>query len=211
MSVNLTSDFESLSRWFHIQTGFVKSSLLTPPAQDRSSLQQVFQTLNARSCPKSYNFHLHTRRSDGQLEPYEVMEQAIEIGLKGLTITDHHSTQGYKEAQKWLDNWKHKYPKRVNQAPRLWTGVEINARLLAVDVHILGYAFDPDASSLQPYLQGCGQRGHTPAWDANRFFNRRTDGAPRGAPASAVPVVQPGVGTGALDVAEPWFAPMGPR
>ena len=169
MSVNLTSDFESLSRWFHIQTGFVKSSLLTPPAQDRSSLQQVFQTLNARSCPKSYNFHLHTRRSDGQLEPYEVMEQAIEIGLKGLTITDHHSTQGYKEAQKWLDNWKHKYPKRVNQAPRLWTGVEINARLLAVDVHNLGYAFDPDASSLQPYLQGCTTEG-TDAYSAKNVI-----------------------------------------
>ncbi|HAO11108.1 MAG TPA: PHP domain-containing protein [Planktothrix sp. UBA8407] len=169
MSVNLTSASESLSRWFHIQTGYVESSLLIPPAEDRSSLQQVFQTLNARSCPKSYNFHLHTRRSDGQLEPEEVMEQAIEIGLKGLTITDHHSIQGYKQAQNWLDHWKHKYPQRVNQAPRLWTGVEINAQLLGVGVHILGYAFDPDASGLQPYLQGGTTLG-TDAYSADNVI-----------------------------------------
>jgi len=154
MSVNLTSNSESLLRWFHIQTGYVESSLLIPPAQDRLALQQVFQTLNVRSCPKSYNFHLHSRRSDGQLEPYEVMQQAIEIGLKGLTITDHHTTQGYKEAQQWLNQWKQNYPELANTAPQLWTGAEINAQLLGVDVHILGYAFDPDAPALHPYLQG---------------------------------------------------------
>ncbi|CAD5982418.1 hypothetical protein PCC9214_04972 [Planktothrix tepida] len=154
MSVNLTSASELLSRWFHIQTGYVESSLLIPPAQNRLALQQVFQTLNARSCPTSYNFHLHTRRSDGQLEPDEVMQQAIDIGLKGLAITDHHTTQGYKESQQWLDNWKQNHPELANTAPQLWTGAEINAQLLGVDVHILGYAFDPDAACLQPYLQG---------------------------------------------------------
>lgn len=154
MSVNLTSASELLSRWFHIQTGYVESPLLIPPAQDRLALQQVFQTLNARSCPNFYNFHLHTRRSDGQLEPHEVMQQAIDIGLKGLTITDHHTTQGYKDAQQWLDHWKQHYPELANTAPKLWTGVEIDAELLGVKVHILGYAFDPDAACLQPYLQG---------------------------------------------------------
>ncbi len=169
MSVNLTSTSESLSTWFHIQSGFVESSLLIPPAQDRLGLQQVFQTLNARSCPTSYNFHLHSRRSDGQLEPEEVMQQAIDIGLKGLSITDHHTTQGYKDAQRWLDHWKQNHPEQADTAPQLWTGIEINAQLLNVDVHILGYAFDPDAVCLQPYLQGHTTSG-TDAYPAEKVI-----------------------------------------
>ena len=159
MSVNLTLDPESLSEWFHIQSGFVEPPLLIPPSQDRLALQQVFQTLNARSCPTSYNFHLHTQRSDGQLAPSEVIEQALAIGLKGLAITDHHTAQGYKDAQQWLDEWKQNHPDQAHTAPHLWTGVEINAELLGVDVHILGYAFDPDAASLQPYLLGSRPTG----------------------------------------------------
>lgn len=161
MSVNLTLDSESLFEWFHIQSGFVESSFLIPPGQDRLALQQVFQALNARSCPTSYNFHLHTQRSDGQLAPHEVIQQAIAIGLKGLAITDHHTAQGYKDAQHWLDEWKQSHPEQAATAPYLWTGVEINAELLGVDVHILGYAFNPDAPSLQPYLLGSRPIGET--------------------------------------------------
>lgn len=170
MSVNLTSASELLSRWFHIQTGYVESPLLIPPAQDRLALQQVFQTLNAKSCPHFYNFHLHTRRSDGQLEPDEVMQQVIDIGLKGLAITDHHTTQGYKEAQQWLDNWKQNHPELAHTAPQLWTGAEIHAQLLGVNVHILGYAFDPDAACLQPYLQGDTAFVKTEAYSAENVI-----------------------------------------
>jgi Predicted metal-dependent phosphoesterases (PHP family) len=76
-----------------------KSSSLKPEAQNISALKQVFQTIDADSCPGSYNFHMHTVYSDGRLQPEALMEQAIARGLKGLAITDHHSTQGYVQAQ----------------------------------------------------------------------------------------------------------------
>lgn len=114
-------------------------------------LQQVFKTIDANSCPHSYNFHMHTTSSDGRLHPHSLMEQAIAIGLKGFAITDHHSIGGYEIAKEWLDNWQWHHPKQ--DAPHLWTGVEINARLLDAEVHILGYAFDPAHPHLQPYLQ----------------------------------------------------------
>jgi predicted metal-dependent phosphoesterase TrpH len=129
-------------------------SSLKPEAQNVSALRQVFQTIDADSCPGSYNFHMHTVNSDGQSQSEQVMEQAIAIGLKGLAITDHHSTQGYAQAQAWLDNWKLNHPKNHIAAPTLWTGAEINAELLNNDVHILAYAFDPQHPSLKPYLQG---------------------------------------------------------
>lgn len=115
-------------------------------------LKQVFQTINAQSCPRSFNFHMHTVHSDGRLQPQALIEQAIAIGLKGLAITDHHTISGYQVAQRWLENWKLNN-RAETAAPQLWSGVEINANLLGIEVHILGYAFDPAHPSLTPYLQ----------------------------------------------------------
>jgi predicted metal-dependent phosphoesterase TrpH len=119
----------------------------TAPAQDNAALRHVFAHLTAESCPHSYNFHMHTLFSDGRLTPEAIMEQAIAIGLKGLAITDHHSVEGYRLAQTWLD-------RQEGSVPQLWTGVEINAELLETEVHILCYAFNPDHMAVQPYLKG---------------------------------------------------------
>ena len=118
----------------------------------KTLLKEVFQNLDAQSCPNNYNFHMHTVYSDGQMEPSELIEQAIKNGLKGLAITDHHNTGGYKAAQKYLEEWKWNNPDA--DVPYLWSGIEINANLLNVEVHILGYAFDPEHPSIQPYTQG---------------------------------------------------------
>lgn len=114
-------------------------------------LKQVFQRIDAQSCPKLFNFHMHTVHSDGKLEPGELMTQAIAIGLKGLAITDHHSVSGYQIAQAWLKDWQWNNP--GIDTPHLWSGVEINANLLNTEVHILAYAFELEHPSIKPYLQ----------------------------------------------------------
>jgi hypothetical protein len=114
-------------------------------------LQEVFQHIDAQSCPRLFNFHMHTVYSDGRLQPSVLMEQAIAIGLKGLAITDHHTVGGYEAAQVWLEDWKWSHP--GVSTPHLWSGVEVNANLLDVEVHILAYAFQPEHSSMKPYLQ----------------------------------------------------------
>ncbi|MFO5527057.1 MAG: PHP domain-containing protein [Cuspidothrix sp.] len=114
-------------------------------------LKQVFQRIDAQSCPKLFNFHMHTVHSDGKLEPGELMTQAIAIGLKGLAITDHHSVSGYQVAQTWLKDWQWSNP--GIDTPHLWSGVEINANLLNTEVHILAYAFELEHPSMKPYLQ----------------------------------------------------------
>jgi predicted metal-dependent phosphoesterase TrpH len=124
-------------------------------AQNVSALKQVFKNIHPESCPRSFNFHMHTIHSDGKLKPEEAIEQAIAIGLKGLAITDHHTVSGYLKASHWLENWKHKHGDDThNQAPHLWTGVEINADLLGTEVHILGYGFNPEHPCLAGYLLG---------------------------------------------------------
>lgn len=123
---------------------------LKPTAQDTGYLRSVWETINAASCPRSYNFHLHTIASDGKLTPVDLIQQAIAIGLKGLAITDHHSLEGFHEATSYLDSLS---VERKN-LPQLWTGTEITSQLLSVEVHILGYGFDPEHPAISSYLQG---------------------------------------------------------
>jgi hypothetical protein len=123
-----------------------------PAAQNVAALGQVFETIDANSCPRSYNFHMHTICSDGKLQPLALIEQAIAIGLKGLAITDHHTILGYQSVQRWLDQAGRK-------SPQIWTGVEITAELLGIEVHILGYAFDPEHPGMHIYLQGKAPQG----------------------------------------------------
>jgi predicted metal-dependent phosphoesterase TrpH len=123
-----------------------------PAAQDTGILKEVWETVTYDSCPHHYNFHLHTNCSDGQLTPEALIEQAVSLGLKGMAITDHHSTRGYEAAQRWLDVRR----KATPEIPltHLWTGIEVTANLLDVEVHILGYGFDPQNPAMIPYLQG---------------------------------------------------------
>lgn len=113
-------------------------------------LRQVLQNVHAQSCPELFNFHMHTLHSDGRLQPTTLIEQAIAIGLEGLAITDHHSIDGYYIAQSYLE--KIREYSREN-TPYLWSGVEINANLLDVEVHILAYAFEPEHPRMRPYIQ----------------------------------------------------------
>jgi predicted metal-dependent phosphoesterase TrpH len=123
---------------------------LKPTAQDTGHLRNVWKAIDAASCPRSYNFHLHTIASDGKLTPVDLIQQAIAIGLKGLAITDHHSIEGFQKAASYLANLG---LERKN-LPQLWTGTEITSQLLSVEVHILGYGFAPEHPAISSYLQG---------------------------------------------------------
>ena len=138
------------------------SNPLTPTAQDVMALKHVFEQIHADSCPTSFNFHMHTVNSDGQLQPEMLMQQAIAIGLQGFAITDHHSVNGYRLVQRWLEE-QHLVSGSDRALPKLWAGVEITAKLLDTEVLILGYAFDPENPSMQPYLQR-----HAPLGDEAR-------------------------------------------
>ena len=123
---------------------------LKPAAQDTRYLRSVWETIDAASCPYSYNFHLHTTASDGRLDPLELVQQAIAIGLKGFAITDHHSVSGFNAAVEYLAS----LDSDRDTIPQLWTGTEITSQLEDVEVHILGYGFDPEHPAINSYLQG---------------------------------------------------------
>ena len=135
--------------------------------QDSLLLREVLQSINAQSCPKTYNFHMHTNCSDGKLTPAELMTQAVDIGLHGMAITDHHNIRGYRKARQWMEDWRWHNPSSWSRRrdpnkkslPKLWTGIEITSYLAETDVHILGYAFRANEEAMEPYVQGSAPRG----------------------------------------------------
>ena len=130
-----------------------------PAAQNVAALRQVFGSINAESCPHDYNFHMHTNHSDGQLQPELLMKQAIALSLTGFAITDHHRVSGYQVAQQWLDHWRNSPEATGKTIPHFWVGAEITSQLLGTEVHILGFAFDPEHDAIVPYLQGTAPEG----------------------------------------------------
>jgi len=81
------------------------------------------------------DLHCHTHCSDGSLSPEELILLAEKIGLKGLAITDHDSIAAYSIA----------LPLAKQRDILLGTGVEFSCVHQGVSVHVLGYAFTPDA------------------------------------------------------------------
>ena len=74
------------------------------------------------------DLHLHTIYSDGLLTPQDLVELAVERGLKIIAITDHNTTDGLAEAQAAAEN---------HADLEVIPGVELTTS--ADGVHILGY------------------------------------------------------------------------
>ncbi len=79
------------------------------------------------------DLHTHSDRSDGTDSPAELVENAKAAGLDVVAITDHDSTEGWKDADKAA--------KRVGIT--LVHGIEISTKLDGRSVHLLGFEFDP--------------------------------------------------------------------
>ncbi len=78
------------------------------------------------------DLHTHTTASDGTLSPRQLVQEAKEVGLAVLAVTDHDTTDGIPEA--------------ADEAGRcgieLIPGVELSTDVPGAEVHILGYFVD---------------------------------------------------------------------
>jgi predicted metal-dependent phosphoesterase TrpH len=94
------------------------------------------------------DLHTHTLRSDGVLQPVELVRAAAAAGIRTLAITDHDS----------LAAWRELIPGGAMPAGvDLIPGVEINAlaggiHLADGELHILGFGMDPDDAAFEAAL-----------------------------------------------------------
>jgi predicted metal-dependent phosphoesterase TrpH len=125
--------------------------IFPPPLRQLSHpLAPVLAGVSPACCPTRLNFHCHTIHSDGSLQPEQLAEQAIAIGLEHLAVTDHHAIEGSNRVAAALAEAHG----RGRTVPTLWRGVEISCLLEGCLVHVLALGFDEQHASLHPYLQG---------------------------------------------------------
>jgi predicted metal-dependent phosphoesterase TrpH len=92
-----------------------------------------------------YDLHIHTTASDGVLTPPAIIDMAMEIGLKGIAISDHDTVAGLEEARQYLAITSYS----LDFIP----GIELNTECEHDEVHILGYFIDPKNAALNQRLQ----------------------------------------------------------
>jgi predicted metal-dependent phosphoesterase TrpH len=117
------------------------------------------------------DLHLHSTASDGILTPTELVQTALDKGLKVIALTDHDTTDGIQEALKAARQ----------TALKVIPGVEISTDVPGTnELHILGYHIDPHHALLekrllalrrarldraQKTLSRLGRMGYPLSWD----------------------------------------------
>ena len=89
------------------------------------------------------DLHLHSTQSDGSCSPTQVVQRAAELGLSAISLTDHDSVAGVREAQ------------NVGRdiGVEVIPGIELSTQEASMDIHILGYFIDHENSDLLDYVQ----------------------------------------------------------
>ena len=98
------------------------------------------------------DLHLHTTCSDGQDTPEAVVERAVQVGLRAISITDHDSMSGVVRARDAVS--------ARNSRLDLIAGVELTATAGRSAVHMLGYGIDPADSSFATVLDELRKERH---------------------------------------------------
>lgn len=104
--------------------------------------------------PSAVDLHAHTRRSDGVLEPADLLRAAAACGVTTFALTDHDTLAGYREV---VANGA------IPRGLELIAGVEINAivkeeiGLWEGELHILGLGMDTEDEAFEAAL--VAQRG----------------------------------------------------
>src|SRR5262245_59173436 len=93
------------------------------------------------------DFHLHTLVSDGDLEPTELLREAAARGITHLAITDHDSLGAYV----WREGEVFAEARRLGL--ELTVGIEMDADMDGIEVHLLGFGVGLDAPALVAHLE----------------------------------------------------------
>jgi len=93
------------------------------------------------------DLHIHTTASDGVNSPEKIMEMASDLSLEAISITDHDTLEGSRQAQKI----------KGKKFPKILTGVEISTCVpkefnVSESIHILGYRVDLNDQVLENEL-----------------------------------------------------------
>lgn len=96
-----------------------------------------------REIKMKIDLHIHTKMSDGELTPKEVIDKAIENKVKVISIADHDTIEAYTE--EFIQYAE-------NKGIKLIKGVEISTKINKCGIHVLGYNIDVENEKFKESL-----------------------------------------------------------
>ena len=91
------------------------------------------------------DLHSHTKASDGQLTPSELVQRAENRQVHFLAITDHDTVDGLAEAAHYIQNNSLKL--------QLINGIEVTTNWLNHEIHVVGVNIDPTHPALTELIE----------------------------------------------------------
>ena len=103
---------------------------------------------------QAIDLHVHSNRSDGTFSPRQLVDYAMEKGLKAFALTDHDCIDGLEETIQYADTLKKKAEEGQSlQVPEVIPGIEFSTEYQEQDVHILGLYIHYQEASFQKQLK----------------------------------------------------------
>lgn len=99
------------------------------------------------------DFHLHSRHSDGRLDPATLIDLVADAGVHVAALTDHDTTDGHAAAAQ----------RARERGIRFIPGIEMTAYAHGRVVHVLGLGVDGASDELRAVNDGARA-----TWDANQ-------------------------------------------
>lgn len=101
--------------------------------------------MHSNMIPEDVDLHIHSRFSDGELEPEEIIDRWASLGYRMIAITDHDGIGGSKKGLE--------YVRRSGHSICFVTGIEFDSSdELSEEIHILGYNIDLENEALNRTL-----------------------------------------------------------
>jgi 3',5'-nucleoside bisphosphate phosphatase len=101
------------------------------------------------------DLHLHSTASDGTRRPADVVEEAVSLGLRAFSLTDHDTLDGLPEAERAA-----RHATRHLPGVRFLPGIELSIQE-ECELHLLGYFPLGGQEALEPYLDRERERRRT--------------------------------------------------
>ena len=87
--------------------------------------------------PAAIDLHVHSNRSDGTYSPRQLVDYAMEKGLRAFALTDHDTVDGLDEAVRYAHSLKDN-----PSVPEVIPGIELSTQYQGQDIHIVGLYID---------------------------------------------------------------------
>ena len=120
-------------------------------------IKELFLSFNKKDFYSKINLHIHSNFSDGEEDFDSLVEQAKNLNMKYIAITDHNCVLGHKQTKYKNDSI-------------LITGVEFDCFYKMSLLHILGYGIDVENEKINML---CAKNAREQKNDLIRIFKSR--------------------------------------